>query len=108
MRGRSRAFARNGRRADGDELKLRWVIFAVLPLTLLAADDATRWWSYIEYLASDALEGRNTGSEGHRKAADYVASQFAQAGLKPAGEDGSFIQPVRFLTKELDETQSSL
>jgi hypothetical protein len=72
------------------------------------ADPAARWWSYVEYLASDALEGRNTGSEGHRKAAEYVAAQFAQAGLKPAGENGSFIQPVSFLTKQLDESQSSL
>jgi len=73
-----------------------------------ASDGAARWWSFIEYLASDALEGRNTGSEGHRKAAEYVAAQFQQAGLKPAGENGSFIQPVSFVTKQLDESQSSL
>jgi hypothetical protein len=73
-----------------------------------ATDAAARWWSYVEYLASDALEGRNTGSEGHRKAAEYVAAQFQQAGLKPAGENGSYIQPVSFLTKQLDESQSSL
>lgn len=80
----------------------------LLPLALFAAEDGARWWSHVEYLASDALEGRNTGSEGHRKAAEYVAAQFAQAGLKPAGENGSFIQPVSFLTKQLDESASSL
>ncbi len=90
-------------------MKLRWiVVLAIAPVMLLAADDATRWWSYVQYLASDALEGRNTGSEGHRKAAEYIASQFLDAGLKPAGENGSFIQPVSFLTKQLDESQSSL
>ncbi len=91
-------------------LRLRYAAAGLLPLALLAADatPAARWWSYVEYLASDALEGRNTGSEGHKKAADYVASQFVQAGLKPAGDNGSFIQPVPFLTKQLDETQSSL
>jgi hypothetical protein len=88
-------------------LRIRWAIL-LLPVALVAADDAARWWSHVEYLASDALEGRNTGSEGHRKAAEYVASQFAQAGLKPAGENGSFIQPVSFLTKQLDESASSL
>jgi len=40
---------------------------------LLAATDykaeGDRWWSHIQYLASDDLQGRNTGSEGHRKAA---------------------------------------
>src|SRR5580692_8490264 len=89
-------------------MKSRWLISVAIPAALFAADDAARWWSYIEYLASDALEGRNTGSEGHRKAAEYVAAQFQQAGLKPAGENGSFIQLVSFLTKQLDESQSSL
>ncbi len=92
----------------GSSLNIRWVVFAVLPIVLLAADDGARWWSFVEYLASDALEGRNTGSEGHRKAAEYVASQFMKAGLTPGGENGSFIQPVSFLTKQLDEGQSSL
>jgi hypothetical protein len=93
-------------------LKLRLLILALVPLALVGAEaavnDAARWWQFIEYLASDALEGRNTGSEGHRKAAEYVAAQFQQAGLRPAGENGSFIQPVQFLTKQLDESQSSL
>ena len=89
-------------------MSFRWLIPVLVPVLLLAGDGGTRWWSYIEYLASDALEGRNTGSEGHLKAAEYVASQFQQAGLKPAGEDGSFIQRVHFLTKQLDEGQSSL
>ena len=31
-----------------------------------------RWWSHIEYLASDELEGRNVGSPGFEKAAQYV------------------------------------
>src|SRR3954454_19525664 len=72
-----------------------------------SAPDGLRWWSYVEFLASDKLEGRNTGSEGHRKAAEYVAGQFERAGLKPAGEQG-YIQRVKFVTKELDESQSSV
>src|SRR5580658_4582178 len=71
------------------------------------APDGSRWWSYVEFLASDKLEGRNTGSEGHRKAADFVAAQFERDGLKPAGTQG-YIQPVKFVTKELDESDSSL
>src|ERR1700733_1950872 len=69
--------------------------------------DGARWWSYVEFLASDKLEGRNTGSEGHRKAAEFVASQFERDGLKPAGEQG-YIQPVKFNTLELNESQSSI
>jgi Zn-dependent M28 family amino/carboxypeptidase len=74
---------------------------------IAATPDGARWWSYVEFLASDKLEGRNTGSEGHRKAAEYVAGQFERDGLKPAGEQG-YIQPVKFITKELDETHSTL
>ena len=47
--------------------------------------DGKRWWSYVEALANDGMQGRNTGSPEHRKAAEYVASQFERAGLKPAG-----------------------
>jgi hypothetical protein len=57
--------------------------------------------------ASDKLEGRNTGSAGHRAAAEYVASQFERDGLKPAGING-YIQPVKFRTLQLDESQSGL
>src|ERR1700679_3967324 len=85
---------------------------AILPvacLVLFAAvkPDGARWWSYVEFLASDKLEGRNTGSEGHRKAAAYVAAEFERDGLKPAGIEG-YIQPVKFKTLQLDESHSSL
>jgi Peptidase family M28 len=50
----------------------------------------------VEFLASDKLEGRDTGSRGHAIAADYVASQFRAIGLEPAGEKGSWFQQVPF------------
>src|SRR5215467_12509500 len=91
-------------------LKIRETGLLFLFSAMLAAapaSDGKRWWSFVEFLASDQLEGRNTGSEGHRKAAEYVASQFDRNGLKPAGERG-YIQPVKFRTMELDESRSSL
>ena len=69
--------------------------------------DGARWWSYVEFLASDKLEGRNTGSVGHRKAAEYVAAEFERDGFKPAGVEG-YIQPVKFKTLQLDESQCTL
>ena len=66
-----------------------------------------RWWSHIEYLASDELAGRQTGSEGHHKAAVYVADQFRSLGLQEAGTNGYF-QPVEFETRRLIEDESSL
>lgn len=53
-------------------------------------------WTHVEYLASDELEGRMTGSAGARKAADYIAARFAEIGLKPAGDDGTFFQEFPF------------
>jgi hypothetical protein len=71
------------------------------------APDGQRWWSHVVFLADDKLEGRDTGSEGHRKAADYVAKQFKQLDLQPAGTQG-YIQPVKFKSKHIDESHSSL
>ena len=68
---------------------------------------ARAWWKHIEYLASDELAGRETGSEGHRRAAEYVAAAFKRAGLKPGGTQGYF-QPVKFISRKIVEEQSSL
>jgi hypothetical protein len=68
---------------------------------------ARAWWQHIEYLASDELAGRETGSEGHRRAAEYIAAAFKRAGLKPAGTEGYF-QPVKFISRKIVEEQSSL
>ena len=69
--------------------------------------DGNTWWSHVKYLADDSLEGRDTGSEGLRKAQAYAVEQFKKAGLEPAGTDG-FYQPVSFTQYELDESKSSL
>lgn len=72
---------------------------AALVLTTAAAPAApdpetAAWWTTTGDLASDAMEGRDTGSEGYDRAAAYVADRFARAGLKPAGADGTFLQPI--------------
>ncbi len=85
-------------------------ILFVFALTAAAADwnaEGQRWWSHVQYLADDKLEGRDTGSKGHREAAAYIAQQFERAGLKPAGTMGYF-QPIRFNVREIDEPHSRL
>src|SRR5947207_13468006 len=54
---------------------------------------------HLSFIASDALEGRNTPSRGLDIAAEYIAAQFRRAGLEPAGDDGYF-QTANFLTAE--------
>ncbi len=71
------------------------------------AEEAKRWWAHVEYLAGDALEGRNTGSPGHAKAADYVAKKLAEAGAQPAGVEG-FLQPIELEARTVIEARSSL
>jgi Zn-dependent M28 family amino/carboxypeptidase len=64
------------------------------------------WWSHVKFLADDNLEGRETGSEGLRKAESYVVDQFTKAGLQPAGTNG-FYQPVKFISRQIVEKDSS-
>src|SRR5882724_2616737 len=54
---------------------------------------------HLSFIASDALEGRNTPSRGLDIAAEYIAAQFRRAGLEPAGDDGYF-QTATFLLAE--------
>jgi len=50
--------------------------------------------AHVKFLSSDLLEGRGTGQRGGDIAADYIATQFSLAGLKPAGDNGSYMQRV--------------
>ena len=65
------------------------------------------WWDYVKVLASDQMEGRETGSEGLKKAAAYIVDQLKADGLQPAGVNG-FYQPVKFISRQIDESGSSL
>lgn len=56
--------------------------------------EAERIRADVKYLASDALEGRGTGTKGGDLAADYIAKQFKDAGVEAAGDSGSYFQKV--------------
>lgn len=88
----------------------RWTLLAVFASTAFAADFAAegrRWWSHVEALAADGMEGRNTGSPGYQRAAAYVAGEFERAGLKPAGVK-AYSQPMTFNVRQIDESHSSI
>src|ERR1700739_4632518 len=66
-----------------------------------------RW--HVRYLSHDLLEGRGTGQRGGDIAAEYMATQFAEYGLQPAGDNGSFLQKVPLVgITTLPETKFSL
>ncbi len=59
-----------------------------------ATRSAEHMKAHITFLASDLLEGRDSGSRGFDIAAEYVASQFRQLGLTPGGDKGTYFQQV--------------
>ena len=83
-----------------------------LPSTAFAAletidPEHIRW--HVRYLSHDLLEGRGTGQRGGDIAAEYMATQFAEYGLQPAGDNGSYLQKVPLVgVTTLPETQFSL
>ena len=60
--------------------------------------DPTAYLEHIKFLASDELEGRGDGSPGLEAAAEYIANQFRDAGLQPAGDGGTFFQSFEMNT----------
>jgi Zn-dependent M28 family amino/carboxypeptidase len=59
-----------------------------------SAIDPEKIRAHVKFLSSDLLEGRGMGQRGSDIAAEYIATQFALDGLKPAGDQGSYFQEV--------------
>ncbi len=65
---------------------------------LTAADLRTRLFA----IAHDTMMGRAPGDAGNFKATTYIAAEFARAGLKPAGDNGTWFQTVPFFRRTVD------
>ena len=61
-----------------------------------AALSAASLRAHVEFLASDDLEGRMTGTTGAKKAGDYIARKFEAAGLQPLGDKDKYFQEFPF------------
>ncbi len=75
------------------------LMFILLINSVLLAQnrfDESRFRTHIEYLASDKLKGRGTGSKEEKKAAKYIAKQFKKIGLAPKGDNGTFFHAFSF------------
>src|SRR5690349_9537394 len=66
----------------------------VVAIPAMQKIDPERIRAHVRFLAHDLLEGRGTGQRGGDIAAEYIATQFALDGLKPAGDSGTFMQKV--------------
>ncbi len=81
----------------GTRKTVRTVPSARIPSMAIAAMQKVnpeRIRAHVRFLSHDLLEGRGTGQRGGDIAAEYIATQFALYGLKPAGDNGSYMQKV--------------
>jgi len=70
---------------------IRLIIFFLSPFVLLSQDNIKYAETIIEadlkkhlyILASDSMEGRETGKPGQKKAAEYIANHFKEIGIPP-------------------------
>jgi Zn-dependent M28 family amino/carboxypeptidase len=84
-----------------------------IPPAVKAAEtsiDGEKIRAQVRFLADDLLEGRGPGLRGSEIAAKYLATQFALYGLKPGGDNGTYLQQINFVgTKVIpDKTTMSL
>lgn len=77
---------------------------ALVTTTGVATITPTDIRARIGFLASDALRGRDTPSQGLDAAAAYIASEYERLGLEPHGDNGSYLQryPYTFRTLRPD------
>jgi hypothetical protein len=64
--------------------------------------------AHVKFLASDELEGRGSGTQGNEQAAAYIARQFENYGLSPAGDSGTYFQTFTFVSAVRLGTGNSL
>jgi Zn-dependent M28 family amino/carboxypeptidase len=88
-----------------------FLLFVALCSPLFAQEspafDGKSWWEHVNVIASDEMEGRDTGSPGLRKAQAYIVEELKKSGIQPAGSEG-FYQPIEFISRQLDESRSSM
>ena len=90
--------------SKGPSVRLPGAAFAALETI---NPEHIRW--HVRFLSHDLLEGRGTGQRGGDLAAEYIATQFAEYGLKPAGDHGTYMQRVPLVgITTLPETRFSL
>ena len=69
-----------------------WLVFAGLAVAQTSNIQGERIRAHVQFLASDLLEGRSPGTRGGALTEQYIASQFAVVGAKPAGDNGTYFQ----------------
>lgn len=79
--------------------------FAAVASPAVVQAQRNDWLKHVSVLSNDSMRGRETGSREHRAVADYVARQFAKAGLVPVGDNG-YLQTVSLIARQPVEEKS--
>ena len=94
--------------ARGAALALTAFVLSACATTRGAVDKrTTAWWKTTAELSGDDMEGRDTGSAGFDRAATYVVQRFRHAGLRPAGDGGTYLQHINLNEVEVTDTGTS-
>jgi Zn-dependent M28 family amino/carboxypeptidase len=72
-----------------------------------ASIDGERIRAHVKFLSDDLMEGRGPGLRGSELAARYIATQFALYGLKPGGDDRTYLQQINFVGMKVVPAQTS-
>jgi hypothetical protein len=93
--------------ALGLSLWLVWV-WADAPVWMSRAETITPTdlRAHLEFIASDALEGRDTPSRGLDLAGMYIVAHLQRWGVKPAGENGTYYQALQFRIDSIDASKT--
>ncbi|WP_420238902.1 M28 family peptidase [Telmatobacter bradus] len=72
-----------------------------------ASIDSEKIRAHVRFLSLDLLEGRGPGTRGAELAAEYIATQYALAGLQPAGDNGTYFQRVPLMAVHTIEDKTT-
>lgn len=63
---------------------------------------------YLHFVASDAMEGRDTPSRGLDTTAEFIKWNLSRWGFKPAGDNGTFFQKIALRRETIDAASTKL
>src|SRR3982751_930850 len=69
---------------------------------IAAGVTAEQMSNYLHFVASDAMEGRDTPSRGLDTTAEFLKMNLSRWGFKPAGDDGTFFQKIELASESVD------
>ena len=84
------------------------ILFSCVIINKVNADISDNLKNHIKYLASEELAGRGTGTDGNKKAAEYIEAQFQKIGIKPWKNAKNYFQELSVITDVQKESDGNM